>query len=265
MEFEFIRYEKRDRIAYVTINRPEVMNALHPPAHEELARVWDDVVTDPEIWVAILTGTGDRAFSAGNDLKWTTLHGVPRMPKGGFGGLVARDDLWKPLIAAVNGFALGGGLELALACDVIIAAEHARLGLPEPRVGLMAAAGGVHRLPRHVPLKVAMGMILTGRPVSAAEAARIGRRGAMGTGDERMLPARRAGLKAGGTPGSRAAGRRGDAGALPAGAEALHERGRRRGSARLCREAEAGLAGTVSGAAASASRRVTGRGARCPS
>ncbi|TMA81437.1 MAG: enoyl-CoA hydratase [Deltaproteobacteria bacterium] len=174
MEFEFIRYEKRDRIAYVTINRPEVMNALHPPAHEELARVWDDVVTDPEIWVAILTGTGDRAFSAGNDLKWTTLHGVPRMPKGGFGGLVARDDLWKPLIAAVNGFALGGGLELALACDVIIAAEHARLGLPEPRVGLMAAAGGVHRLPRHVPLKVAMGMILTGRPVSAAEAARIG-------------------------------------------------------------------------------------------
>ena len=174
MEFEFIRYEKRDRIAYVTINRPEVMNALHPPAHEELARVWDDVVTDPEIWVAILTGTGDRAFSAGNDLKWTTLHGLPRMPKGGFGGLVARDDLWKPLIAAVNGFALGGGLELALACDVIIAAEHARLGLPEPRVGLMAAAGGVHRLPRHVPLKVAMGMILTGRPVSAAEAARIG-------------------------------------------------------------------------------------------
>src|SRR5438552_3167593 len=174
MEFEFIRYEKRDRIAYVTINRPEVMNALHPPAHEELARVWDDVVTDPEIWVAILTGAGDRAFSAGNDLKWTTLHGVPRMPKGGFGGLVARDDLWKPLIAAVNGFALGGGLELALACDVIIAAEHARLGLPEPRVGLMAAAGGVHRLPRHVPLKVAMGMILTGRPVSAAEAARIG-------------------------------------------------------------------------------------------
>jgi len=174
MEFEFIRYEKRDRIAYVTINRPEVMNALHPPAHEELARVWDDVVTDPEIWVAILTGAGDRAFSAGNDLKWTTLHGVPHMPKGGFGGLVARDDLWKPLIAAVNGFALGGGLELALACDVIIAAEHARLGLPEPRVGLMAAAGGVHRLPRHVPLKVAMGMILTGRPVSAAEAARIG-------------------------------------------------------------------------------------------
>src|SRR5438309_10069473 len=174
MEFEFIRYEKRDRIAYVTINRPEVMNALHPPANEELSRVWDDVGADPEVWVAILTGTGDRAFSAGNDLKWTTLHGVPRMPKGGFGGLVARDDLWKPLIAAVNGFALGGGLELALACDVIIAAEHARLGLPEPRVGLMAAAGGVHRLPRHVPLKVAMGMMLTGKHITAQDAHKWG-------------------------------------------------------------------------------------------
>src|SRR5437879_7903578 len=174
MQLEFVRYEKRNPVAGVTLNRPEGMNGLHPPANEELSRVWDDVAEDPDVRVAILTGTGERAFSAGNDLKWTTLHGVPRMPKGGFGGLVARDDLWKPLIAAVNGFALGGGLELALACDVIIAAEHARLGLPEPRVGLMAAAGGVHRLPRHVPLKVAMGMILTGRPVSAAEAARIG-------------------------------------------------------------------------------------------
>src|SRR5881409_300150 len=174
MQLEFVRYEKRNRIAWVTIHRPEVMNALHPPANEELARVWDDFAGDPETWVAILTGAGDRAFSAGNDLKWTALHGVPRMPKGGFGGLVARDDLWKPLIAAVNGVALGGGLEIALACDIIVAADHARLGLPEPRVGLMAAAGGVHRLPRAVPLKIAMGMMLTGRQLPAAEAARIG-------------------------------------------------------------------------------------------
>jgi crotonobetainyl-CoA hydratase len=99
---------------------------------------------------------------------------MPRMPRGGFGGLVARGDLWKPLIAAVNGFALGGGLEIALGCDLIIAADHATFGLPEPRVGLMAAAGGVHRLPRSIPLKLAMGMILTGRRISAAEAARIG-------------------------------------------------------------------------------------------
>ena len=174
MQLEFVRYEKRDRIAWVTIDRPDVMNALHPPANEELSRVWDDFAADPETWVAILTGAGDRAFSAGNDLKWTVQHGVPRMPKGGFGGITSRDDLWKPLIAAVNGVALGGGLEIALACDVIVAAENARLGLPEPRVGLMAAAGGVHRLPRHVPLKVAMGMMLTGRHVTAAEALRIG-------------------------------------------------------------------------------------------
>ena len=174
MQLEFVRYEKRNRIAYITINRPEVMNALHPPANEELSRVWDDFATDDATWVAILTGAGDRAFSAGNDLKWTATHGMPRMPKGGFGGIVFRDDIWKPLIAAVNGVALGGGLEIALACDIVVAAENARLGLPEPRVGLMAAAGGVHRLPRHVPLKLAMGMILTGRHVPAAEAFRIG-------------------------------------------------------------------------------------------
>ena len=174
MQLEFVRYEKRNRIAHVTIDRPEVMNALHPPANEELTRVWDDFAADAETWVAILTGAGDRAFSAGNDLKWTALHGVPKLSKGGFGGLVFRDDLCKPIIAAVNGVALGGGLEIALACDIIVASETARLGLPEPRVGLMAAAGGVHRLPRHVPLKVAMGMMLTGRHVTAAEALRIG-------------------------------------------------------------------------------------------
>src|SRR6185295_4857662 len=115
-----------------------------------------------------------RAFSAGNDLKWTAQHGMPRMPKGGFAGLTTREDLWKPLIAAVNGVALGGGLEIALACDIIIASDTARLGLPEPKVGLMAAAGGVHRLPRSVPLKLAMGMILTGRHITAAEGHRMG-------------------------------------------------------------------------------------------
>jgi enoyl-CoA hydratase/carnithine racemase len=174
MQLDFVRYEKRDRIAWVTINRPEVLNALHPAANEELSRVWDDFVADGDVWVAILTGAGERAFSAGNDLKWTAQHGVPRMPKGGFAGLVARDDIWKPIIAAVNGFALGGGLEIALACDVIVAVESARFGLPEPRVGLTAAAGGVHRLPRHIPLKIAMGLMLTGRHITAAEAARLG-------------------------------------------------------------------------------------------
>lgn len=174
MRLEFIRYEKRDHVATITIDRPQVMNALHPPAHDELDRVWTDVAADGDVRVAILTGAGDKAFSAGNDLKWTAREGMPGWPRSGFGGITSRFDLWKPTIAAVNGFALGGGLEMALACDVVVAAEHAKLGLPEPRVGLMAAAGGVHRLPRQIPMKIAMGMLLTGRHVAASDAARWG-------------------------------------------------------------------------------------------
>lgn len=174
MGYEFVRYEKQNHIATVTIDRPDVRNAVHPPANEEMARVWDDFAADPDCWVAILTGTGEKAFSAGNDLKWTAEHGTVRLPKSGLGGLTARTDLDKPLIAAVNGFALGGGFEMALACDVVIAAEHATFGLPEPRVGLVAAAGGIHRLPRHIPLKIAMGMMLTARPITAARAAELG-------------------------------------------------------------------------------------------
>jgi enoyl-CoA hydratase/carnithine racemase len=174
MTLEFVRYEKRDHIAFVTLNRPEVMNALHPPAHEELDVCWNDFAADDDAWIAVLTGAGEKAFSAGNDLKWTAQHGVPHLPKSGFGALTSRFDLSKPVIAAVNGFALGGGLEIALACDIVIAADHATFGLPEPRVGLMAAAGGVHRLPRQLPMKVAMGMMLTAKPITAAEALRFG-------------------------------------------------------------------------------------------
>jgi enoyl-CoA hydratase/carnithine racemase len=176
MDLKFIKYEKRDHLAYVTFNRPEVMNAMHPPCHVEMSEVWDDFVADKNLWVAILTGAGDKAFSAGNDLKYTAAHHGEPMPhwRGGFAGITDRYDIVKPIIAAVNGFALGGGLEIALACDIIIAADHARLGLPEPRVGLMAAAGGVHRLPRHIPLKIAVGMMLTGKHIMAAEAHRWG-------------------------------------------------------------------------------------------
>src|SRR5215468_11460367 len=176
MTLEFIRYEKQDHVAHVTINRPEVMNALHPAANAEMEQVWDDFAADPECWVAILTGAGEKAFSAGNDLKWTAQHGTKgiTLGSGGFGGITARFDLAKPTIAAVNGFALGGGFELALACDLIVAADHARFGLPEPRVGLAALAGGVHRLPRQIPLKLAMGMILTARHVSAKEGLELG-------------------------------------------------------------------------------------------
>jgi len=189
---EFVKFERKGRIAYVTINRPEVMNALHPPANEELSQVWDEFSQDPDLWVAIFTGAGDKAFSAGNDLKYSAKHGIgPGFPKGGFGGITARHDLFKPVIAAVNGVALGGGFEMALACDIIVAAEHARFGLPEPRVGLAAVAGGVHRLPRHIPLKIAMGLMLTGKHITAAEAQRLGLVNECVPGQELMSAAER--------------------------------------------------------------------------
>ena len=176
MDLEFVKYEKRGHIAYITFNRPERMNALHPAVHVEMDKVWDDFVADKAMWISIVTGAGDKAFSAGNDLRWTAEHRGEQWPrsKGGFAGITARFDIYKPIIAAVNGFALGGGFEIALACDIIIAADHARFGLPEPRVGLMAGAGGVHRLPRHIPLKIAMGLMLTGKHITAQEAHRWG-------------------------------------------------------------------------------------------
>jgi enoyl-CoA hydratase/carnithine racemase len=176
MPFEFIQYEKSGRIVWITINRPEVMNALHPPANMELSQAFDDFAADPDAWVAIITGAGEKAFSAGNDLKYSASQGMGNIQvgSGGFGGITARFDLFKPVIAAVNGFALGGGFEIALACDIIVAAEHARFGLPEPRVGLAALAGGMQRLPRHIPLKIAMGYMLTGKHMTAAEAHRWG-------------------------------------------------------------------------------------------
>ncbi|MDP7533465.1 MAG: enoyl-CoA hydratase-related protein [SAR202 cluster bacterium] len=180
MAYEFITYEKKGRLAHVTINRPERLNALHPPASAEMREVFEDFRVDPDVWIAILTGTGERAFSAGNDLRYTAEQdqdrdkperAATRVP---FGGITAEFDCWKPLIAAVNGYALGGGFELALACDIVIAADHAEVGLPEPRVGLYAGAGGVHRLPRHIPLKIAMGMMLTATRIKAEDAHRLG-------------------------------------------------------------------------------------------
>jgi crotonobetainyl-CoA hydratase/dehydration protein DpgD len=158
------------------------MNALHAHASAELASVWDDFAANDDLWIGVLTGEGDRAFSAGNDLKYTaelsrmTLEQRPQLPPTptGFGGLTSRYDLFKPIIARVNGFALGGGFELAMACDIIVAAEHAEIGLPEPRRGLIAGAMGVHRLPRQVPLKVAMGHMLTGRHMSAQRGYELG-------------------------------------------------------------------------------------------
>jgi len=180
MSYEFIKVEKRGHLTIVTINRPTVLNALHPLACGELDQAFNDFSSDPEAWVAIMTGAGDRAFCTGNDLKWQAEHGAETMRKmrnalkGGVGGVTRRYDCFKPMIAAVNGLALGGGFEIALACDIIVAAENAAFGLPEPRFGLMARAGGAVRLPRQIPYHLAMGLILTGRRISAQEAYRLG-------------------------------------------------------------------------------------------
>ncbi len=176
MGYQFVEVEKSGHVTTITLNRPEVMNALHPPAHVELGQVFDEFDADDDAWVAIVTGAGDRAFSAGNDLK-VTASGETFTDlkwKGGFGGITTRYDLFKPVIAAVNGVAMGGGFEIALACDIIIASENALFALPEPRVGLVAGAGGMHRLPRMIPFKYAMGMMLTGKRIDGKEAARIG-------------------------------------------------------------------------------------------
>ena len=174
MAYEFCTVAREERLTIVTINRPEVMNAVHAEANHELGEVFDAFAADPDQWVAIITGAGDRAFSAGNDLKVTAAGGRKPMPASGFGGLTSRFDLDKPVIAAVNGIAMGGGFEIALACDIIVAAESAVFALPEPRVGLAALAGGLHRLPREIGEKRAMGMILTGRRVSAKEGHELG-------------------------------------------------------------------------------------------
>ncbi len=171
---EFCKAERDGHLFTITMNRPEVMNAIHPPASAELAALWDEFESDPELWVAIVTGAGDRAFSAGNDLKYQASGGEMVAVPSGFAGITSRYQMVKPVIAAVNGVAMGGGFEIALAADLIIASEKATFALPEPRVGLAALAGGIHRLPRQIGMKNAMGMLLTGRRVSAAEGKELG-------------------------------------------------------------------------------------------
>ena len=172
--FEFLTVQREEKLTTITINRPEVYNALHSPAHFEFDTVFNDFANDPAQWVAIITGAGDKAFSAGNDLKYQAAGGPRDRPASGFAGLTRRFGLDKPVIAAVNGFAMGGGFEIALACDLIIASENAIFALPEPRVGLAALAGGLHRLPRIIPQKQALGMILTGHRVTAKEGKELG-------------------------------------------------------------------------------------------
>lgn len=170
---EFCKVDQKDHIFTVTINRPERLNALHPPANAELGEVFDAFAADDDMWVAIITGEG-RGFSAGNDLRHQAEGGERVATPRGFGGLTSRFDLTKPVVAAVNGVSMGGGFEIALACDLIIASDRAVFALPEPKVGLAALAGGLQRLPRQIGVKRALGMILTGRHVSPQEGLELG-------------------------------------------------------------------------------------------
>lgn len=187
--------ERDGHLTIVTINRPDAMNALDPDTNAELADIFDDFAADPEQWVAIITGSGDRAFSAGNDLKEMARRmrrGEPiETPLAGFGGITSRFDLAKPIIAAVNGVAMGGGFEIALAADLIVAADTAVFALPEPKVGMAALAGGLLRLPRQIGMKPAMAMILTGKRVSAAEGLALGFVNEVVPAGELMAAARR--------------------------------------------------------------------------
>ena len=172
-----IDFRAEGHVATVTIDRPDRRNAIDRAHHARLVEAWQTVEADPEIWVAVLTGAGDRAFCAGADIHEQEPEGhdywASRDPDG-FGGLALRTSMTKPVIARVNGLALGGGFEMVLGCDLAVAAEHARIGLVEPRVGRLPIDGGIVNAVRHVSRKHAMELLLTGSMFEAAEARRMG-------------------------------------------------------------------------------------------
>ncbi|UCH52033.1 MAG: enoyl-CoA hydratase/isomerase family protein [Chloroflexota bacterium] len=165
-----VEVQKEGKIIIVTINRPEARNALNSEVRQGLNQAYADFRDDPNLWVAILTGAGDKAFSAGADIKEFR----PGPSAATVGEVLHPDHIWKPFIAAINGYALGGGLELAMQCDIRLAADHARLGQPEINIGFMPGAGGTQRLPRFVPRAMAAQILLLGEPINAQEAYRIG-------------------------------------------------------------------------------------------
>jgi len=172
-----VRLEIADRVARVTIDRPEVLNALDADAEEAFETIWQRLEADREVRAVVLTGAGERAFCVGADIKSVGRSGLEYWASArpaGFGGIALRTTLDIPVIARVNGHALGGGFEMALGCDLIIAAAEASFGLPEPRVGRLPLDGGMVLLQRQVPFHQAMGVLLTGRRLSAAEALPMG-------------------------------------------------------------------------------------------
>ncbi|USJ00456.1 enoyl-CoA hydratase-related protein [Xanthomonas prunicola] len=177
-----VLFERDGHVARITLNRPAVLNALDLATHAALAEIWDAFEADDTLWVAVLSGSGERAFSAGQDLKELAARLADGVPSSSFGSqgsagwprLTERFDLCKPVIARVNGLALGGGFELALACDIIVACDTAEFALPEARLGLIPGAGGVFRLTRQLPYRSAMGYLLSGRRIGAARALALG-------------------------------------------------------------------------------------------
>jgi E-phenylitaconyl-CoA hydratase len=178
-----VLFEKKEKIAIITINRPQAMNSLDGETLEGLNKAWIDFRDDPDLWVAIITGAGDRAFCAGGDLKslgdyYRSMTPIVRREKAekgpGVGGITRNLDIWKPLIAAINGHCLAGGLEIALACDIRIAAETATFGLTEVSRGIIPGAGGTQRLPRLISLTKSLEMILCADRIDAQEALEIG-------------------------------------------------------------------------------------------
>ncbi|MEH2487566.1 enoyl-CoA hydratase-related protein [Bradyrhizobium sp. AZCC 2230] len=173
-----VQFTVQDHVARVTLDRPERLNAVDQATEAELIRIWEAIEHDREVRVVVLTGTGPRAFCTGADMKGGSgssgleYWAAPR--PGGFGGISLRETLDVPVIARVNGHALGGGLEMVLGCDIVVAAANATFGLPEPRVGRLALDGGIAQLPRRMPHVLAMGMLLTGRRIDAADALRFG-------------------------------------------------------------------------------------------
>lgn len=174
-----IRYEVRDHVAYVTIDRSAVLNAVDQKAHARLCELWDRIEADGDVRAVVLTGGGDRAFCVGADMSAdatasTGLEDWASMDPNGFGGLSLRTSLDVPVVARVNGYALGGGMEMVLGCDIVVAAEEATFGLTEPRVGRLALDGGITSLVRRIPHAQAMGLLLTGRKAPAAEMQQLG-------------------------------------------------------------------------------------------
>lgn len=173
-----VLFEVVNHVATVTIDRPDVLNAVDLATEAELVRIWDDIERNNDIRVVVLTGAGERSFCAGADLKNTSnLKGVDYWAAsrpGGFGGIALRETLNVPVIAKVNGFALGGGFEMVLGCDLVVACEEASFGLPEPLVGRLPLDGGMLLLQRQIPYRQAMAMMLTGQRVKARRALEMG-------------------------------------------------------------------------------------------